>query len=63
MSFIPAVRYDPKRCHFDVRMKTSMLRWRQCKKNLPANGGYGPEGKYCYQHGAQIERQQKEFRP
>lgn len=54
MSFTP-VKYDPKRCRFDVRMKTSMLRWRQCKKRLPAGGGYGPDGKYCYQHGVKVE--------
>ena len=54
MSFVPT-RYDSKRCHADVPMKTSMLRYRQCKKKLPATGGYGPEGKYCYQHGAKIE--------
>ena len=55
MSFTPT-RYDPKRCHQDVPMKTAMLRYRQCKRRLPATGGYGPDGLYCYQHGAEIER-------
>jgi hypothetical protein len=52
-------KYDPARCHYDVRMKTTMLRWRQCRKKLPANGGYGPCGKLCYQHGVIVERKQQ----
>lgn len=49
--------YDPTRCYADVRMKTTMLRWRQCRKKLPMNGGYGSKGNLCYQHGVIAERE------
>ena len=54
MSFFPE-KYDPARCHADVPKKTRMLRWRQCKRSIPPNGGYGPNGNLCYQHGAILE--------
>lgn len=56
MAFVPR-NYDPKRCHADVRMKTTMLRWRQCRKKLPVTGGYGPNGQLCYQHAVAAEKE------
>ncbi len=56
----PTRNMSPKsifgRCDFDVPMATSFPRWRKCKRRLRSGRGWGPDGKFCYQHAALIER-------